>query len=538
MKRAVGYVRVSSKRQATEGESLSTQKNAINNWINSQGWKLVEIYADEGKSGGTVEGRPALKRLLHDAEARKYDAVVIYRLSRFGRNNRELQNNVHILKNLGITFCSITEKIDLSTPQGRFFFDMLGAMAQFERDIIREQVTENKIAIAKKGIPSAGRLPFGRNYNKKTGKWSLDKQKAKLIRWAAEEYLSGRMSLRNIAKQLRLRHGLKMAHITLVRILSNRCGDVWVQQFKNEEPIKFKIPSILDKDTITAIKERLAFNKTNNRHDVRKYLLSGFLRCESCGKVLIGQTQEDKYTYYRHIGNSDRTCRAFSSISAKKIEKAVFATIFKNTIDVKGFKKAIKDSLPDKKQINLLKKNIAENEKKLRAIEKELDKLVDLAVKGALKKATIQKREKDLYALKQQLTDEFENDKRRLESIPSLEKIEAEAEVIRERLLKYFGSEDRLDKMTYGEKRELLHWLFDGRDEDGKPYGIYVSKYDGDKWDYYISAHLFGTIRTLKGDDIDYWDEGGEGNGSTKHNTNYICGGHRDDQDSQRGRLS
>ncbi len=83
-KRAVGYVRVSSKEQAQSGESLSTQRKAIEDFVKAQGWKLTKIYADEGISGGSVKERKALQQLLKDAEKKKFDVLVIHRLSRFG----------------------------------------------------------------------------------------------------------------------------------------------------------------------------------------------------------------------------------------------------------------------------------------------------------------------------------------------------------------------------------------------------------------------------------------------------------------------
>ncbi len=70
-------------------------------------------------------------------------------------------------------------------------------------------------------------------------------------------------------------------------------------------------------------------------------------------------------------------------------------------------------------------------------------------------------------------------------------------------ILDYFGSEDRFNEMTFVEKRNLLKVIFGGKDEDGRPYGIYVKKRGNDKWDYTISAELFCGTRTLFGNDID-----------------------------------
>ncbi len=90
--RAAGYIRVPSKEQV-DGESLSTQRESIRNFVKSQDWKLTDIYSDEGISGGSVKERHALLQCLHDGQDGKFNVLVIHRLSRFGRNARELLNN-------------------------------------------------------------------------------------------------------------------------------------------------------------------------------------------------------------------------------------------------------------------------------------------------------------------------------------------------------------------------------------------------------------------------------------------------------------
>ena len=146
-------------------------------------------------------------------------------------------------------------------------------------------------------------------------------------------------------------------------------------------------------------------------------------------------------------------------------------------------------------------------------IEKELEKLVNLALSGTLKKETIVKKESNLYAARAQVMNDLESDKRRLESLPAIEQIEVEAEWVRIGLMQYFGSEDRLLEMDFDEKQRLLHRLFDGSDEYGTPFGIYVEKKGKGVWEYFIYAHLFAGFRYVKGDDIDYgmpkrdWDE-------------------------------
>jgi hypothetical protein len=102
----------------------------------------------------------------------------------------------------------------------------------------------------------------------------------------------------------------------------------------------------------------------------------------------------------------------------------------------------------------------------------------------------------------------LETTREKLHALPDLEQVKREAEAIRRQLLEHYGTEDRLGKMSFDEKRELLHWLFGGKDADGRPYGVYVNKRGKDEFDYFLYGRITG-LRTLKGDDIDHDPEAG-----------------------------
>ncbi|MDV2503798.1 MAG: recombinase family protein [bacterium] len=503
--KAAGYVRVSSKEQ-TDNESLSTQRQSIKNFAKQHGWKLTDIYADEGISGGSVKDRHALQQCLHDGQDGKFDVLVIPRLSRFGRNARELLNNHEELQKVGIQLHSISEGIDFSNRYGKAMLGLLSVIGELELDIIRETMLENRIARGKKGIPTAGNLPFARTFDKETGEWDLDEKVAGLMRWAAAEYLKGG-SLRAIAETLRTRHGLRMAYDTLLRALSQRCGDTWTVNFKDEEPITYEVPRILDEETIRRVRERVAHNRVQSRQDVRKYVLTGFIRSELCGHTLSGQTQTSSgggvYAYYKHPGGKHRECKVRFGVKVALVENAVFRTIFENTVDAPAFERAIAESLPDERLIKSLEKQVKAMEKELKRIGKELDTLVDLALSGTLAKGTIRGREQSLLKAKEEVVEELEATREKLRSMPDLDEAKAEAYRVRRQLLEHYGSEERLQAMSFDEKKQLLHWLFDGKDQSGTPYGIYVTKRGRDEFDYFLYGRITG-LRTMKGDDINH----------------------------------
>lgn len=510
--KAAGYVRVSSKEQ-TDNESLSTQRQSIKNFAKQHGWKLTDIYADEGISGGSVKDRPGLQQCLHDGQNKKFDVLVIHRLSRFGRNAKELLVNHAELQKVGVPLRSISEGIDFGTKYGKAMLGMFAVMAELEKDIIAEQFLENRIAKARKGIPTSGTLPFARTFNKETGQWGLDEEAARLLRWVADEYLRGK-SLQDLAKVLRTRHGLPLGYPNLLEVLKNRCGDTWSINFKGEDPITYKVPRILDEETIRRVRERIAHNRIENRKDVQKYVLTGFIRCETCGWSLSGQTQVTsrgtQYQYYKHPSGKHKSCKSRFSAPLGLMENAIFRTIFENTVDAPAFERAIAESLPDERLIKSLEEQVKAKEKELKRIGKELDTLVDAVLSGTLAKETIRGREQTLLKAKEEVVEELEDTRAKLRSMPDLDEAKAEAERVRRQLLEHYGSEERLQAMSFDEEKQLLHWLFDGKDQHGTPYGIYVTKRGRDEFDYLLYGRITG-LRTMKGDDIDYYPEGGTG---------------------------
>lgn len=443
--------------------------------------------------------------MLQDAGQGQFDVIVFTKLSRFARNAREYLVTAHKLEQYGVQLASVKENIDPTTQTGKMIAGMLALFAEWELETIRERLIENRVAKGQRGFPTSGRLPFGRTFNKETEKWELDDKAAMQITQAAKEFLAGG-SLFKIAEKF------QMNYTTLIKTLSERCGDKWTVNFKDEKPITYEIPRILPEEIIEQIRNRLMFNKKNNRVDIRNYVLSGFIRCEHCGHTLQGQTQTVKdieYQYYRHAMGRDNKCKSFFNVPLASVERAVFETIFENTVDLPSFERAIASSLPDEQMISDLEQKIKVQEKELRQIGKELDQLIDLALSGTLSKETIQKREQTLIQSKANVEEHLIENRGKFNSMPDVEQVRKEAGQIRRQLLEHFRGKDRLQRMTFDEKRNLLHWLFYGKDAKGTNYGIYVNKAGrgkNQKIDYFMYGRITG-LRTLKGDDINYQEQ-------------------------------
>jgi DNA invertase Pin-like site-specific DNA recombinase len=152
MKRAALYMRISTK---GHGQTTETQALALQEYVTHRGFVIVEAYRDEGFSGSR-DSRPALDRLMKDARSRRFDVVIVARFDRFARSVSHLLRALEEFSHLGIDFVSLSESVDTSTPMGKMIFTVLGAVAELERNLIKERV-QMGISRARKQGKSLGR---------------------------------------------------------------------------------------------------------------------------------------------------------------------------------------------------------------------------------------------------------------------------------------------------------------------------------------------------------------------------------------------
>ena len=129
------YARVST----LNGQSPEMQLTELREYASRRGWEIVGEYVDCGISGAR-ELRRELNRLMVDAHQRRFDLVLCWKIDRFGRSLKHLVNTLADLNSYGVAFVSLHDNLDLSTPSGRLMFQIIGAMAEFERSLIQERV--------------------------------------------------------------------------------------------------------------------------------------------------------------------------------------------------------------------------------------------------------------------------------------------------------------------------------------------------------------------------------------------------------------
>lgn len=158
--KALAYVRVSTEEQAREGISLQNQESRIRAFCQAKDWGLADVLVDEGYSGSSLD-RPRMQELIRRCQRREVDVVVIYKLDRLTRSVRDLGYLVQdVFGKYETAFSSIQDNFDTTTANGKLILNILGSVAQWERDIVVER-TRDVMAHKRLSLKLIGAIPMG-----------------------------------------------------------------------------------------------------------------------------------------------------------------------------------------------------------------------------------------------------------------------------------------------------------------------------------------------------------------------------------------
>jgi len=367
-KKAVGYVRVSTTIQAKEGESLTTQRQQIDDFAKQKGWQLECIYADEGISGTTIKYRTYFKKLIEDAKKGKFEVVIFTKLSRFARNAREYMISSHELEKHGISLFGIKENIDPTTSTGKMIAGILALFAEWEHETIKEQMYENKMARWRQQRIFNGRPPYAYYWNKEEKQLEINEKEAETYKLIVNMYLDQCMSFSDICIKLRNKGIIcKKAYwssITVSYTFKNPVyyGNCVVNQYEYEdgargagskrtkklkpvsEHIVFEITPLISKSRWDQIQKRTEFNKRKSKNSERTkdFYLRDVLVCGRCGgrvKPRVGTIRKNgsapRYYVCYWAGTSEKNIKvagrekkcSLPYIKAKSIESTIWSDI-------------------------------------------------------------------------------------------------------------------------------------------------------------------------------------------------------------------
>lgn len=269
------YNRVSTSMQV-EGYSLDAQKDKLKKYADYQEMLIAGEYSDEGKSGKSVEGRPEFQQMLCDIENGKdnVDFVLVFKLSRFGRNAADVLSSLQIMQDFGVNLICVEDGIDSSKDAGKLMISVLSAVAEIERENILVQTMEGHRQKAREGKWNGGFAPYG--YKLVDGEWHIAEDEAPIIRLIYDKFVNTTMGIVAIAvflnqngyrKKIRQNNTMETFSSSFIKgVLDNPiyCGKL-VNNPKFESEIRTKIGNSLDTKDLekehTNLKEQLgAFN--------------------------------------------------------------------------------------------------------------------------------------------------------------------------------------------------------------------------------------------------------------------------------------
>ncbi|MCV6815251.1 recombinase family protein [Streptococcus uberis] len=419
------YVRVSTTNQAEEGYSIDEQKDKLTSYCNIKDWSIYNVYTDGGFSGSNTE-RPALEQLIKDAKKKAFDTVLVYKLDRLSRSQKDTLYLIEdvFIKN-DIAFLSLQENFDTSTPFGKAMIGLLSVFAQLEREQIKERMQLGKLGRAKSGKPMMwAKAAYGYNYNKERSELIVNKLEAIVVREIYHLYLQG-MSITKIRDRINDKYPKKPAwHYRIIRgILDNPvyCGyNQYLNQIYpgNHEPIiSEEVYNKTQKEL--KIRQRTAAEYFNPRPFQAKYMLSGIAQCGYCYaplKIIMGMVRKDGTRYIRYecyqrhprktkgvtVYNNNEKCHS-GAYEKHVLESYVLQEISKLQNDVSYIDELFSD--PDTASIDR-----ESYQKQIDSLTNKLKRLNDLYIDDRITLEELKEKSLEFTTTRAHLETELEND--------------------------------------------------------------------------------------------------------------------------------
>ena len=510
-KSCVIYIRVSSERQV-KGYSLDGQKHYLAECAERRGMTVLDTYVEEGKSGKSIEGRTEFQRMLDDIQSGKVhtDYVLVFKLSRFGRNARDVLNSLEFIMKYGVHLMCVEDGLDSSTSMGKMMITILGAVAELERENIIAQSLLGREEKAKSGGWNGGFAPYGyrlvKGDDKSKGKLETVPEEKAVVQLVFDMFLNRNMGYTAISGYLN-RNGYtrppaknairpsygEWSSDHIKRMLSNPVytGRVaWGKRrtekvpgkdneyrlVKQDEYILSEVISheaFVSKEDFDKVQEIKAIRGKKGNHNIGQYnahLLSGIVKCPQCGAPMyIGMTKwtnqdgtERRTESYvcsyatKHRGTS--VCRR-NGVVASQVEDEVMEytrKIVRNPQFIKDLQEKVMtavDMTEVENDITAYKNQLSALQRSRDSLERDIDRIAPDDKYAERRRADMTRRLNDLYDQIYKAEDLLQ------ESMMKKATLESEQMSVQS-MIGILSSFDAIyDRMNAAERRDLVKYL-------------------------------------------------------------------------------
>lgn len=409
------YPRVSGLEQAQEGYSIGEQIERMKKYCEAKGWTVYKIYTDAGFTGANME-RPGLQEMIKDSESGKFDMVLVYKLDRLSRSQKDVLYLVEdVFDKHGVFFSSMTENFDTSTPFGKAILGILAVFAQLEREQIRERTMMGKKARAQQGKWHGGSTPpIGYDYSVEDDMLYINEYEAMQVKDVVDLFLKRTpiKRIESICKEKGYKHKYgEWVQKTIRRILAS---PLYVGMIKDGDDLYQGIHEPLyNKATFDEIQAVLNERKEKYGTGQKSFLslLGGFIYCKHCGAKYCRKHSGGNRVYYSCYSRNktmkamikDPNCKN-KNYRVADLEKVIIDEISKLAINPEYV-----DQVKETKPLN-------DNVEKSKTIQKEIDgissqisNLMDLYSLGSIPIDVINQKVTSLNDTKIALEKELEN---------------------------------------------------------------------------------------------------------------------------------
>lgn len=413
------YTRVSTLQQVDK-DSLELQESMLRSYCKSNGHKLIKLCRDAGLSAKKDNFRPGLQELIGLVKSKKVQVVLVTKIDRISRSLKDLLDLIYLFHENDAAFIAVTQNIDTSGYMGRFTLNLLGAIAELEREMTADRVSEVMHHRASNGRWNGGVIPYGyttqqrifkelsREKISKSNATSIATQKAPqlkllyvddkeavILKKIFQTYIKTK-SIRETTKRInaaghRTRSNKYWSTTSISRMLSNptyigkllygiRKTDTKTGKLRKADKSDHTIADglhekLIDEKTFETVQHILSNTSIKKTNAEQQYLLSRILKCGKCGGPMNGHTHRNKYNteyvYYKCANHFkiESECEGLT-VPAKKLEEFVIKTLnelSKDKVFLSDKEKMMKslknEAIPEKSKTKEDLKNLVSLEK-------------------------------------------------------------------------------------------------------------------------------------------------------------------------------